>query len=62
MSEETWVSRIREYWRQRGFDVEVGVRDVTENNPRGNGTIHYRAIRSDMVNGLPRGYRGEDGR
>jgi len=61
MIEETWVSLIREYWRQRGYDVDVGVRQIAEQRRDGK-PFHYPAIRSDMVNGLPRGYRGDLGR
>src|SRR3954469_16958834 len=52
---------IRAYWRQRGCAVDVGVREVTQPGVHGH-TYDYRAVRSDMVNGLPRGYRGDEAR
>jgi hypothetical protein len=61
MSEEHLVAAIHAYWAMRGWRVDVGVREVKEPG-RGRERavmLRYSAVRSDMVNALPRGYRGE---
>jgi len=47
MTESSRAERIRAYWESRGY--RVGLVIVSDHgNP---------AVRSDLVNGLPRGYR-----
>jgi hypothetical protein len=50
MSEESHATAIRNYWKERGYTVDVTVRDITIGG-------HYRAVRSNMVNGLPHNYQ-----
>ena len=52
--------RIRAYWRDRGYTVKAGLRRVSDRGATGK-TIGYSAVRSDLVGGLPVGYRGDLG-
>lgn len=56
---------VRSYWKRQGFEVAAAVCDVAVAGPGPSGervsTSHYRGVRSDLVNGLPRSYRGELG-
>lgn len=40
---------IREYWRQRGHDVNVDIKQIWR------GTKRYNIIVSDLIDGLPPG-------
>lgn len=60
MSEEERAALIRAYWRQHGCDVDVGVRAIVQRHEYGPGKSHFSAVRSDLINGLPRDYRGGD--
>ena len=51
MNETECAARIRAYWKERGYDVNVRVETVKHLNHVGS------YVRSDMVNGLPRSYR-----
>lgn len=50
--------RIHSYWLQRGYNIKVSVIECQEPGARG-GVITYHAVRSTLINGLPRGYRGD---
>lgn len=54
------VARIEGYWRERGYQVEVGVRFCEEPQPHPHGPARYYAVRSNMRNGLPRRYSSGD--
>jgi hypothetical protein len=45
--------RICAYWQQRGYEIHVRVECVIGRNSR---TMH--CVRSDLINGLPRDWRG----
>lgn len=47
------AAKLRKFWADRGYQVSTKV--VTQ-KVYSNGTVDY-AIRSDMLNGLPRGWR-----
>jgi hypothetical protein len=53
MREEHYATLIRDYWRERGYNVSVDVRDY---QVKTKGHI-YQAVRSDMIGGLPRGFK-----
>lgn len=50
---ESLATTIKVVWRERGYRVRVTVVPYALTGQR----AHY-AIKSDLVNGLPRGYRG----
>jgi hypothetical protein len=54
------ADRIAGYWAERGYAIKIGVEKIMQDNPN---VEPIWQIRSDMVNGLPRGYssRGPDG-
>ncbi len=60
ISDETLAHIIRDYWAKLGYDVKAEVRDCTRAN-RVEHVISYRAVRSNLLNAMPRGYRGELG-
>jgi hypothetical protein len=45
------VRTIRDYWRQRGYDVNVDIKQIWRGQKR------YNTVVSDLVNGLPRDWR-----
>ena len=52
--------RIEAYWRNKGYNVDVRVRQVSE--PLKFGHIsHYHAVRSNLRAGLPVFYKRSDG-
>ncbi len=53
MREEHYATLIRDYWKTRGYNVSVDVRDY---QVKAKGHI-YQAVRSDMIGGLPRGFK-----
>lgn len=61
MTDDDLAARIRDFWAERGRAVAVGVREVTDKT-RSGGTFKYPALRSDLVDGLPLGYAGEEAR
>lgn len=60
ISDDTLVRIIRDYWQSRGYKVNVAVGDCKFIG-KVQQVITYRAIRSDLLNAMPRGYRGELG-
>jgi hypothetical protein len=48
MIEDTYAARIRQYWRERGYDVKV----ETVDSPG-----YGKAVRSNIVGGLPRDFK-----
>lgn len=58
MTEHDLPDLIRVYWRQQGYAISASVREVSTVN-RAGAVYRYSAIGSDLVNGLPAGYRGE---
>lgn len=58
MTEASRAVRIRAYWLAKGYDVNVTLRTVKgEEYSSQHSAQTLPGIRSDMVNGLPRGYR-----
>lgn len=57
--EERIADRIRVYWGERGYYVDVGLCDVPQHRNAKNATAatSYRAARSNLTNGLPPGCR-----
>lgn len=53
--EDRLAQRIQKYWGERGHFVDIRVREVPYH--RGKDVTHYRAARSNLVNGLPIGYK-----
>lgn len=53
--EERIANRIRQYWEERGYYVDIAVRDIAYRRDNNN-NASYRAARSDLMNGLPIGY------
>ena len=49
-SEEQWAYAIRDYWLARGYNIDVGVVKCSDHK------TNYPAVRSNMINGLPRDY------
>lgn len=60
LSDETLARIIRDYWQQRGYNVDVDVRECSRTNSVEH-VISYRAVRSNMRNAMPLGYSGELG-
>lgn len=58
MTEETYAARVRDYWRALGYQVDAEVRDIAWQSSA-TSIYRYRATRSNLVNGLPRGYRND---
>lgn len=58
MTELQIIERIRKYWRERGYVVDVGMRECGATGLK-NKEYKYTAIRSGMIDGLPADYRGE---
>ena len=52
-TEEGYAVRVREYWRERGYDVDVSTRECRERPS----TAPYRAVRPNLVSGLPRDFK-----
>lgn len=58
MQDEEVIKRVKEYWDNRGYKVHVSMTGYGLSSPRG--TVHqYIGVRSNLLNGLPRGYRGD---
>lgn len=58
MNETARAARIRDYWLALGYDVNVTLRTVKGEEYRsGHKAETIPGVRSDMVNGLPRGYQ-----
>lgn len=57
---DDYSDRIRAYWQERGYTVNAGLRRVSDRTATGK-KFGYSAVRSDLVNGLPVGYRGNLG-
>jgi hypothetical protein len=56
MTNDELISSIRRYWRQHGYDVEIELSDTFRVST--NGAVRpYRVIKSNLVNGLPPGFR-----
>lgn len=51
--EQDRATRVRDYWRSRGYDVQVQAGHLTDAGHAAN------AVRSNLVNGLPRNLRPE---
>lgn len=47
------AANLRKFWASRGYQVNTWIVGQSQYD---NGTLVY-AVRSDMVNGLPRGWR-----
>ena len=58
MNDNNVIEAIQLYWRERGYKVKVEVQECTHEVP-GRLPYKYHAIRSNLRNGLPRGYRGD---
>ena len=58
MSDAEIIERIYDYWRERGYVAEIGMRRCVCSNPASGNVWTYQAVRSDLRSGLPRGYRG----
>ena len=58
VSVETLVSIIRDYWKQRGYKISVEVQECARLG-RKEQIVPYRAVRSNLLNAMPRGYTGE---
>lgn len=54
---EVHAETIRRFWKDRGYSVDVTVVNVKGRSSTG-GPLRITEIVSDLVNGLPRGYRG----
>jgi hypothetical protein len=54
---EVHAETIRRFWKDRGYRVDVAVVNVKGRSSTG-GPLRIAEIVSDLVNGLPRGYRG----
>lgn len=61
ISDETIAHIIRDYWKQRGYDVKADVRDCARLDMAGHVIVTYRGVRSNLLNAMPRGYSGELG-
>lgn len=55
--EENIANRIRNYWRERGYQINIEVHDIPVINKSGSPHSTYRAARSNMRYGLPSGYK-----
>jgi hypothetical protein len=53
--EERISNRIQKYWAERGYSINIAVRDIAHQR-NGHQDITYRAARSNLMNGLPIGY------
>jgi hypothetical protein len=53
VTDDMLMSLIRLYWSSRGYKVKVEMRECPENTK-----YKSYAVRSDLINGVPRGYRG----
>ena len=60
ISEETLATIILDYWKSRGYKVDVEVSECTRTG-KVNQVVAYRAVRSNLMNAMPRGYSGELG-
>ena len=58
INDETLAHIIRDYWKQLGYQVEVDVRECTRTG-KVDQVVIYHAVRSNLLNAMPRGYRGE---
>lgn len=52
---ERLAHKVRLYWKRRGYDVNTRVEPVPGLDAETDGPTLYQ-VRSDMVNGLPRGF------
>lgn len=57
LTNETVARIIRDYWTERGYPVQAEVRECFARGQNG-GEWPYQGVRSDMLDGLPAGYRG----
>jgi hypothetical protein len=53
--EEHIATRVRNYWKERGYHVNVAVQEIVQVNKSGSPHSIYRAARSNMTGGLPPG-------
>lgn len=58
ISDETLAHIIRDYWQLLGYKVDVDVRECTRAG-RIDQIVSYRAVRSNLLNAIPRGYSGD---
>lgn len=58
MTNHEQTETIHHYWRERGYSIAAGERECRRVTKLGC-VFPYHAVRSDLVNGLPAGYRGE---
>lgn len=58
MNDAAIAEKIKSYWRNRGYDVDVGVFECEYETSHGS-VQKYHTVRSDTVNGLPPRFRGE---
>lgn len=54
--EERIADRIRHYWGERGYYIDVAIHEIPQPNRTGHPPATYRAARSNLKNGLPLGY------
>lgn len=61
MTDHDSIETIKSYWFARGYKVKVEMRECADTTPSGHFMYKYNALRSNMLHGLPRDYRGELG-
>lgn len=49
------AASIRDYWQRQGYEVDVKV--VMDFLRRGNATQKFFKIETDLINGLPKGFK-----
>jgi hypothetical protein len=60
LSEDELAATIRRYWKERGHDVDVAVRECGVGSQSGRVYVYHHA-RSNLLNGLPRSLvKGKD--
>lgn len=58
---EECAKKVREYWSLNGYDIEAHVirNDLVETQDDGHQVVTvYYSIKTDLINGLPKDYKG----